>query len=90
MSREKRSEDFTELAEFQMGATKEPERAMVTRNVLKRNQVIRKGVEEVGMGEENSDDPLVFVQRDGDKVTGVDFQCKCGRSASLRLEYDEE
>lgn len=90
MSREKRSDDFTELAEFHLGSRREANAQTPTRNVLKHSQVIRKGVEEVGLGEEGSDDPLVFVQREGDRVTSVDFQCKCGRSASLRFEYDEE
>lgn len=90
MSREKRFEDFTELAEFRFGGSKEADQLSSGHNVLKRHQIIRKGVEEVGVGDENSDDPMVFVQREGDKVTGVDFHCKCGRSASLRFEYDEE
>lgn len=83
-------EDFTDLAEFHFGAAKAPEMPNSKHNVLKRCQVVRKGIEEVGLGEESPDDPLVLVQREDDRVTGVDFRCICGRSASLRLEYDEE
>ena len=89
MSREKRTEEFTELADFTLGGA-EPFATGPHRNVLKRKQVVRKGVEEVGVDDKNPEDPLLFVQRDGDRVTGVDFLCKCGRSASLRLEYDKE
>ena len=89
MSRGTQSADFTELADFKLG--KEEHQSLKTRkNVLKSKQVVKKGVEEVGLDEKNSQDPLVFVQRDGDRVTSVDFLCKCGRSASLRMEYDEE
>lgn len=89
MNKSTRVEDFTELADFKPGG--EDHRALKTKkNVIKRTQVVKRGVEEVGLDEKNSQDPLVFVQRDGDRVTSVDFLCKCGRSASLRLEYDEE
>jgi hypothetical protein len=90
MSHSKMGDGFMELAEFRLGGGKEPEMPSSVHNVLKKSRVIRKGVEEVGLGEEHQDDPMVFVQRDGDRVTSVDFLCKCGRSASLRLEYDEE
>jgi hypothetical protein len=83
------NEDFTELADFTLGSgSQNPPR--LTHNVIKRRQVIRKGIQEVGMDEKHSEDPIVFLQRDGDKVTKVDFLCKCGRSASIRLEYEEE
>jgi hypothetical protein len=89
MNRGTRTEDFTELADFKLGG-EDRQAFRSKKNVIKRKQVIKKGVEEVGLDEKNSQDPLVFVQRDGDRVTSVDFLCKCGRSASLRLEYDEE
>ena len=89
MSRGKGTEEFTELADFTLGGA-EPHVPGSRKNVLKREQIVRKGVEEVGVDEKSSEDPLLFVQRDGDRVTGVDFLCKCGRSASIRLEYDEE
>jgi hypothetical protein len=89
MSRGKGTEEFTELADFTLGGTV-PRASRSPRNVIKRRQVVRRGVEEVGVDEKSSEDPLLYVQRDGDRVTGVDFLCKCGRSASLRLEYDEE
>jgi hypothetical protein len=84
MSRGKGTEEFTELADFTLGGA-ELHAPGSRRNVLKRRQVMRRGVDD-----KSPDDPLLFVQRDGDRVTGVDFLCKCGRSASLRLEYDEE
>jgi|WetSurMetagenome_2_1015567.scaffolds.fasta_scaffold28657_4 hypothetical protein len=89
MSRGKGTDEFTELADFTLGGA-EAHAPGSRRNVLKRKQVLRRGVEEVGVDDKSPDDPLLFVQRDGDRVTGVDFLCKCGRSASLRLEYDEE
>jgi hypothetical protein len=90
MSKDRRLEDFTELAEFRFGDTRAPEMPSAKHNVLKRSQVVRKGIEEVGLGEDGPEDPLVSVQREGDHVTSVDFRCICGRSASIRLEYDEE
>jgi hypothetical protein len=85
----RQNEEFTELADFTAeGCHKNPPR--LTRNVVKRKQAVARGVQEVGMDEKHPDDPLVLLQRDGDTVTKVDFLCKCGRSASIRLEYDEE
>jgi hypothetical protein len=89
MGKKKQAEEFTELAEFTLGGGRSTKH-ISAHNVLKRGQIVSKGVQEVGMDEKHPDDPLVFVQRDGDRVTHVDFLCKCGRSASLRLEYDEE
>ncbi len=89
MIRQGQTEEFKELAD----CTQEHEKHRgvdARRNVVKRAQVVRKGIEEVGLEERSAEDPMIYVQRDGDRVTGVDFQCKCGRSASLRLEYDEE
>lgn len=90
MGLERRLDEFMELADFRLGPKSEPEAVGGRHNVIKRSQIVRKGVEEVGLGEESADDPMVFVQRDGEQVTGVEFVCKCGRSAKLRLEYDEE
>ena len=89
MNRGVKNQEFTELAEFTFGTGDTPQLAHA-RNIIKRNQVIQRGVEEVGLDEKHQEDPLVFVQRDGDRVTEVNFLCKCGRSASLRLEYDKE
>jgi hypothetical protein len=89
MGKVKNAEEFTELADFALGG-KQEQGPQSSHNVIKRNQVVRKGVQEVGMDEKHPDDPLVYVQREGDHVTQIDFLCKCGRSASLRLEYDEE
>jgi hypothetical protein len=89
MSRGKGTDEFTELADFRLEGAEHQAQGS-PRNVLKRKQVLPGGVEEVGVDDKNPDDPLLFVQRDGNRVTGVDFLCKCGRSASLRLEYDEE
>ena len=89
MIRQEQAEEFKELADCTLGHEKH-RGVSAKRNVVKRAQVVRKGIEEVGLEERSAEDPMVYVQRDGDRVTGVDFQCKCGRSASLRLEYDEE
>ena len=89
MSHGKRSMEFTELADFTLNRPDEPP-MLAKHNVIKRSQVVARGIQEVGLGEADGEDPLVLVQRDGDRVTGVDFLCKCGRSAKLKLEYDEE
>jgi hypothetical protein len=88
MNQGKRSAEFTELAEFTIGGPDQPQLSH-KRNVIKSRQVVRKGVQEVGLNETNQEDPLLLVERDGDRVTGVEFLCKCGRSASLKLEYDD-
>ncbi len=59
-------------------------------NVIKRVHVIHSGVEEIHRDDVDHASPDIVVHRDGDIVTSIDFVCKCGHSASIRLVYDEE
>lgn len=59
-------------------------------NVIKRVHVVHSGVEEIHRDTDNHTSPDIVVHRDGDVVVAIDFVCKCGHSASIRLEYDEE
>jgi hypothetical protein len=59
-------------------------------NVIKRVHVVHSGVEEIHRDSEEGGAPDIVVHRDGDVVIGIDFVCKCGHSASIRLAYDEE
>lgn len=80
-------EDFTDLASYKkvkMPGIRSDD------NVIKSVHVVHSGVEEIHRDTEHHGSPDVVVHRDGDIVVGIDFVCKCGHSASIRLEYDEE
>jgi hypothetical protein len=80
-------EEFTDLASYQKvnmpGVRSDA-------NVIKRVHVVHSGVEEIHRDSDGHASPDVVVHRDGDVIVGIDFVCKCGHSASIRLEYDEE
>ena len=87
MERDKEEEGFTDLSKFSnVGIpAKDPHL-----NVIKRVHIVHKGTEEILRESMDPDQPEILVRRDGDTILSVDFVCKCGRSTSLRFEYDEE
>lgn len=81
------SNDFTDLAEFKkIGMA----HLRAENNVIKSVHVVQTGVEEVHRDTTDQCAPDVIVHRNGDVVVSIDFICKCGHSASIRLAYDEE
>jgi hypothetical protein len=59
-------------------------------NVIKSSHVVKNGIQEVSLPTTDSDEPTLLIHREGDQIVSVQFQCKCGRSTSVRLVYDEE
>ncbi|MGA9120031.1 MAG: hypothetical protein WB699_11775 [Bacteroidota bacterium] len=59
-------------------------------NIIKAAHVSAVGAQKVGILAETKDDPMVILHKDGDRVTSAEFICKCGRSATLHLEYEQE
>jgi hypothetical protein len=80
-------EEFTDLASYKkvnMPGIRSDD------NVIKRVHVVHSGVEEIHRDIDSHGSPDIVVHRNGDVVVGIDFICKCGHSASVQLEYDEE
>ncbi len=87
MKPESNDQEFTDLLAYnkvEMG--KNPS----AQNVIKSGHVVKNGVQQVSLPAGNTDEPTLLIHRDGDQIISVEFHCKCGRSTSLRLEYDEE
>ncbi len=87
MDSAKNQEGFTDLSEYRKLAMPN---VQPQANIIKGMHIVHRGTEEVHRAEQDPDQPEVFVHRDGDNLVSIDFVCKCGRSTSLRFEYDEE
>ncbi len=59
-------------------------------NVVKASHIVNRGAQELHTVENDPGQPDIVVHREGNKVISLDFQCKCGCSAAVRFEYDEE
>ncbi len=35
-------------------------------------------------------EPVVTIQRDGDKIESIEFLCSCGKSKTLTFDYDDK
>jgi hypothetical protein len=87
MNAESHDQQFTDLLAYSkvdMG------RSSSAQNVIKSSHVVKNGVQQVSLPSGDDDEPTLLIHRDGDQIISVEFQCKCGRSTSVRLEYDEE
>ena len=87
MNPESNDQQFTDLLAYNkvdMG------RSRSAQNVIKSGHVVKNGVQQVSLPSGDADEPTLLIHRDGDQIVSIEFQCKCGRSTSVRLEYDEE
>ena len=87
MAKETTPEGFTDLSEYKNVGTSN---LRAQNNVVKGVQIVHRGTEEIHRLSQDADQPEIFVQRDGETVLSIDFVCKCGRTTSVRFEYEEE
>lgn len=87
MAKESTPEGFTDLSEYKNVGTSN---LRAQANVVKGMHIVHRGTEEIHRSAQDADQPEIFVQRDGETVISIDFVCKCGRSTSVRFEYEEE
>jgi hypothetical protein len=59
-------------------------------NVIKAGRVAVKGIRRVELPETGGDTPRIVLHREGEEVQRVEFVCKCGRTASLHIQYEGE
>ena len=77
---------FSDFAEFQ---TMTARRTTAQGNVIKAASLKVGGRKMIGAGDSPSS-PKVLVHKRGDAVESVEFQCVCGRHASLHFESEGE
>ena len=80
-------EPFMDLSEFESVRSK---KQVLRGNVIKRDRVIRSGIQQISVADGAPGQPAVYVHRHGDDVESVEFVCSCGRSASVTFEYGDE
>jgi hypothetical protein len=78
---------FVELSEI---TSTEATQRRQTGNVLKNSSISTIAFEELQQQCPTHNEPEVFVNRDGDRIVSIRFQCSCGNSKTLTFEYDEE
>ncbi len=59
-------------------------------NVIKGESIHIHGERRIRVEESESDAPKVVVHKEGDRVDSVEFICPCGKSTSLRFDYDQD
>jgi hypothetical protein len=83
---ENQQPQFMDLAEYRRADV--PRR--VRGNIIKSTQVFLGGTQQIGQAAGESDDPVVLLHREGERITSAEFVCRCGRCAILNLEYAQE
>jgi hypothetical protein len=59
-------------------------------NVIKSHQAVTVGIKQIESIEADPDQPKVFVHKTGEEIQKVEFQCTCGKTASLTFTYEDE
>lgn len=59
-------------------------------NVVRNLQVPRMELTPLRSGTDRPKEPQVIVHRDGDVITGIEFQCPCGCSKTVSFSYEGE
>jgi hypothetical protein len=78
---------FTELAEFpKVGVCKVQLRGYI----IKANSVVLGKDKKVGIADSSPEQPSLIIHKSGDVIESAEFVCKCGRSATLQFDYDDQ
>jgi hypothetical protein len=79
-------EKFVDLASYKaINVTKR-----IRGNIIKSANISMGNSVQVGVTTEGKAEPIILLHRDGDRVIAAEFVCKCGRSATLHLDYEED
>jgi hypothetical protein len=87
MTDESRDVGFTDFLEFK--AANAPAKPRMS-NVVKATEVRFERNHRVEIPDVEANQPSVILHHVGDTVQNIEFSCKCGRSAIVRVEYEEE
>ncbi len=77
---------FLDLASYKQVTL--PER--VRGNIIKAAHIVSSGTEQVGVLANGKDEPVVVLHKEGEQVVSAEFVCKCGRSVTLHMDYEQE
>jgi hypothetical protein len=84
--KETESGQFVDLASYK-SADVPPQ---IRGSIIKASQVSIERSVLVGSAQGTKNDPVILLHRDGERVIAAEFMCKCGRCATLHLDYGEE
>jgi hypothetical protein len=80
-------DQFLDLSEFE---AIRPKKQVLRGHVIKRDRVVHSGVQQVSVADGAPGQPTVYVHRHGEDVDSVEFVCNCGRTATVKFEYESE
>jgi hypothetical protein len=79
--------DFADLESFEAIRS---QGGLQAGNVLKGAHVAPGEARAIEIHDESEDQPAIIVRREGDRVVGIEFICKCGCSTTVTLERVDE
>ena len=59
-------------------------------SVIKSTSVKDRGVAKIEIIDGESTEPSIYIHRQGERISKIEFVCSCGKSTHLDLEFDEE
>lgn len=59
-------------------------------NVLKNTQLEPAQFQKIEVDAEHYGEPSVLIHRNGEHIESIEFICTCGKSKTLKFEYDAE
>lgn len=62
----------------------------ISSSIIKSSSVKDNGVAKIEIIDGEQGAPSIRIEREGDKISQIEFVCSCGKSAHLDLEYEEE
>ena len=87
MSTDTRENGFTDFLEYKASVAAPKARSS---NVIKATEARFQSSHQVEIPDVEGDQPSVILHHVGGTVQNIEFACKCGRTALVRVEYEEE
>jgi hypothetical protein len=87
MEKTEQNSEFTDLLHFKRA---DPSPQGFSGTVIKAGHARCSGTHTVGVVDGEPHEPTILIHRQGEEVESIEFQCKCGRSATVQIHYAEE
>jgi hypothetical protein len=59
-------------------------------SIIKATSVSDKGIAKIDVIDGESAEPSIFIHREEERISKIEFVCSCGKSTHLDMEYDGE
>ena len=59
-------------------------------SIIKSTSVKEKGIAKIEVISGNETEPSIYIHRQDEKISKIEFICSCGKSTHLDLEYEDE